>query len=214
MSTFPVTLTEVIRDAKGPLWAALARAAWGSHPERIRAWATEITYDAEGVLDGGGLPADGVETIINGDTIAKQFLLVSRITLDVERDPSNANEDESARYIAWNLRDDALKYDLFGVNMSAIDAAGTKWRKGDPIVFDEMPLVFLPNARIRFKVKTLAGFPSGVASAITSLDTRRVSLRIYGLVVDEEIIDLLKDEVGRNWLDGVLNPRNARRGGR
>lgn len=170
----------------GSIWSLLAKLSW-SDPALVRAHVVPLEVNVQGVFE-----ADGVETTVDAQVVAKHYFLVRRIVGFVERDPQNGSEDEIAAHLTVQLEDQERQFPYFREALTMLPIAGSRARAPMPIEYDDFPMVWLPNARMLATFLPRRGFESGI-SEVTGLTTRRVGLHLHGALVIERVVDRLLD---------------------
>jgi len=174
----------------GSLWAMFSRLAWAD-PNIARAHAIPFTAQLNGTTSLAGVPADGVAVAAENQVVAKMYFLVSRIDGYAVYDPTNPLEATLGDYVYVQLVDQERNTQYGRVSFNLSHISGNWVRHPHPLIFDERPLTYLPNANIRVDFTPKAGFPDTVAHAITTLTTREVGLIMHGMLIDETIVDNL-----------------------
>jgi len=192
----------------GGIWSLLAKLAW-SDPTLVRSFG--IPFEAD-LLSGPaiiGVSSDGPVTQVPAvRTPGKMYFLVRRIEGFVEVDPGAVTpEGENSIYTTLQIEDESHKYELFDSAIRMAILAGSITTDPTPLLFDEIPLVFVPDSNIIVTFQPLAGFANAVSS-VSGLTTRHVGVNMHGALIDQNLVDRLLDlnaDVLRSA--GLLKPR-------
>jgi hypothetical protein len=174
----------------GNFWTMLDRIAWAD-PDIVRSHSLELAAAIQGAVPPAAVPVDGPGVEAPADIVADRWFIVRRITGFVDMDSSSPLEDTSPIYVSVQLEDGERQTPAFRNAVRMASLVGTAALQGQPMEFDEVPLAFLPRARIVATFTPLAGFPVGINHQATALTTRLVGLRLDGALVAQKIVDTL-----------------------